>query len=129
MAIANSITKKEFENDKQILIAPELAFTIGALVGNSGVTANAEGKKIIKAGTPVGGSTSVLTNRKTVLTVGGTAQGVVLHDVDVTAGDTNATLVLEGTIDALKLDSATVTAIQSAAANIPNIRLMNGYKG
>lgn len=129
MAVANSITEKEFGNDKQILIAPELAFTIGALVGNSGVDANSEGKKIIKAGTPVGGSTSVLTNRQTVLTVGGTAQGVVLHDVDVTAGDTNATLVLEGTIDALKLDSATVTAIQSAAANIPNIRLMNGYKG
>lgn len=129
MAVANSITEKEFGNDKQILIAPELAFTIGALVGNSGVNANSEGKKIIKAGTPVGGSTSVLTNRQTVLTVGGTAQGVVLHDVDVTAGDTNATLVLEGTIDALKLDSATVTAIQSAAANIPNIRLMNGYKG
>lgn len=129
MAVANSITEKEFGNDKQILIAPELAFTIGALVGNSGVDANSEGKKIIKAGTPVGGSTSVLTNRQTVLTVGGTAQGVVLHDVDVTAGDTNATLVLEGTVDALKLDSATVTAIQSAAANIPNIRLMNGYKG
>lgn len=129
MAVANSITEKEFGNDKQILIAPELAFTIGALVGNSGVDANSEGKKIIKAGTPVGGSTSVLTNRQTVLTIGGTAQGVVLHDVDVTAGDTNATLVLEGTIDALKLDSATVTAIQSAAANIPNIRLMNGYKG
>lgn len=129
MAVANSITEKEFGNDKQILIAPELAFTIGALVGNSGVDANSEGKKIIKAGTPVGGSTSVLSNRQTVLTVGGTAQGVVLHDVDVTAGDTNATLVLEGTIDALKLDSATVTAIQSAAANIPNIRLMNGYKG
>lgn len=129
MAVANSITEKEFGNDKQILIAPELAFTIGALVGNSGVSANSEGKKIIKAGTPVGGSISVLTNRQTVLTVGGTAQGVVLHDVDVTAGDTNATLVLEGTIDALKLDSATVTAIQSAAANIPNIRLMNGYKG
>lgn len=129
MAVANSITEKEFGNDKQILIAPELAFTIGALVGNSGVNADSEGKKIIKAGTPVGGSTSVLTNRQTVLTVGGTAQGVVLHDVDVTAGDTNATVVLEGTIDALKLDSATVTAIQSAAANIPNIRLMNGYKG
>lgn len=129
MAVANSITKKEFGNDKQILIAPELAFTIGALVGNSGVTANAEGKKIIKAGTPVGGSTSVLTNRQTVLTVGGTAQGVVLHDVDVTAGDTNATVVLEGTIDLLKLDEATRTAITSAAANIPKIRLMNGYKG
>lgn len=129
MAVANSITTKEFGNDKQILIAPELAFTIGALVGNSGVDADSEGKKIIKAGTPVGGSTSVLTNRQTVLTVGGTAQGVVLHDVDVTAGDTNATIVLEGTIDLLKLDSTTATALSSAAGTLTKIRIMNGYKG
>ena len=129
MAVANSITTKEFVNDKQILIAPELAFTIGALVGNSGVDADSEGKKIIKAGTPVGGSTSVLTNRQTVLTVGGTAQGVVLHDVDVTAGDTNATIVLEGTIDLLKLDSTTATALSSAAGTLTKIRIMNGYKG
>lgn len=129
MAVANSITEKEFGNDKQILIAPELAFTIGALVGNSGVNADSEGKKIIKAGTPVGGSTSVLTNRQTVLTVGGTAQGVVLHDVDVTAGDTNATIVLEGTIDLLKLDSTTATALSSAAGTLTKIRIMNGYKG
>lgn len=129
MAVANSITTKEFGNDKQILIAPELAFTIGALVGNSGVNADSEGKKIIKAGTPVGGSTSVLTNRQTVLTVGGTAQGVVLHDVDVTAGDTNATIVLEGTIDLLKLDSTTATALSSAAGTLTKIRIMNGYKG
>lgn len=129
MAVANSITTKEFGNDKQILIAPELAFTIGALVGNSGVDANSEGRKIIKAGTPVGGSTSVLTNRQTVLTVGGTAQGVVLHDVDVTAGDTNATIVLEGTIDLLKLDSTTATALSSAAGTLTKIRIMNGYKG
>lgn len=129
MAVANSITTKEFGNDKQILIAPELAFTIGALVGNSGVNADSEGKKIIKAGTPVGSSTSVLTNRQTVLTVGGTAQGVVLHDVDVTAGDTNATIVLEGTIDLLKLDSTTATALSSAAGTLTKIRIMNGYKG
>ena len=129
MAVANSITTKEFGNDKQILIAPELAFTIGALVGNSGVDADSEGKKIIKAGTPVGSSTSVLTNRQTVLTVGGTAQGVVLHDVDVTAGDTNATIVLEGTIDLLKLDSTTATALSSAAGTLTKIRIMNGYKG
>lgn len=129
MAVANSITTKEFGNDKQILIAPELAFTIGALVGNSGVDANSEGRKIIKAGTPVGSSTSVLTNRQTVLTVGGTAQGVVLHDVDVTAGDTNATVVLEGTIDLLKLDSTTATALSSAAGTLTKIRIMNGYKG
>lgn len=131
MAIGNSIKSQEFGNDKQILIAPELAFTVGCLVGNTGVTANEEGRKIVKAGTPVGGATNVLTNRQTVLaeTTGETAQGVVLHDVDVTDGDANATLVIEGVIDVLKLEEAVATKLTTAAANLPKITVMNGYEG
>ena len=60
MAVANSVKSKDYANEKQILIAPELAFTIGCLVGNTGVDADTNGKKIIKAGTPVGGTTSIL---------------------------------------------------------------------
>jgi hypothetical protein len=131
MAIGNSIKSQEFGNDKQILIAPELAFTIGCLVGNTGVSANAEGRKIIKAGTPVGGATKVLTNRQTVLAeaTGETAQGVVLHDVDVTDGDANATLVIEGVIDVLKVEADVAAKLTTAAANLPKITVMNGYKG
>lgn len=130
MAVSNSVEKRTFGNDVQILIAPEQAFTIGCLVGNTGITADSEGKKILKAGTPVGASASVLTNRQTVLAkaTGETAQGVVLHDVDVTAGDANATLVVEGVIDLKKLDEATATALTTAAANLPKITVMNGIK-
>ena len=131
MAIGNSIKSQEFGNDKQILIAPELAFTVGCLVGNTGVSANKEGRKIIKAGTPVGGATNVLTNRQTVLaeTTGETAQGVVLHDVDVTDGDANATLVIEGVIDVLKVETDVASKLTTAATNLPKITVMNGYKG
>lgn len=131
MAIGNSIKSQEFGNDKQILIAPELAFTVGCLVGNTGVSANKEGRKIIKAGTPVGGATNVLTNRQTVLAeaTGETAQGVVLHDVDVTDGDANATLVIEGVIDVLKVEADVASKLTTAAANLPKITVMNGYKG
>ena len=130
MAIGNSIKSQEFGNDKQILIAPELAFTVGCLVGNTGISANKEGRKIIKAGTPVGGATNVLTNRQTVLAeaTGETAQGVVLHDVDVTDGDANATLVIEGVIDVLKLDATVAGKLKSAAEKLPKITLMNGIK-
>ena len=48
MAVANSVKSKNYSNEKQILIAPELAFTIGCLVGNTGVVADANGRKIIK---------------------------------------------------------------------------------
>lgn len=130
MAVANSIKTKEFGNDKQILIAPELAFTVSVLVGNTGVTADSEGRKIIKAGTPVGSSADVLINRQTVLSVGvENLQGVLLHDVDVTDGDTNTALVVEGIIDLLKLDDTTRETLTNAASSLRKITLMNGYKG
>jgi len=129
MSVANSVKTKNYSNEKQILIAPELAFTIGCLVGNTGVDADANGRKIIKAGTPVGGSTSVLTNRQTVLTKGAeNAQGVVLHDVDVTDGDGRATLVVSGYVDLYKVDSDVASIITSATATLSRIVFLNGSK-
>ena len=129
MAVANSVKSKNYANEKQILIAPELAFTIGCLVGNTGVNADANGKKIIKAGTPVGWTTSVLTNRQTVLTKGASnAQGVVLHDVDVTDGDGRATLVVAGYVDLYKLDADVVSIVSDATATLTKITFLNGSK-
>ena len=129
MAVANSVKTNSYANEKQILIAPELAFSIGCLVGNTGVEADANGKKIIKAGTPVGGSTSVLTNRQTVLTKGAeNAQGVVLHDVDVTDGDGRAALVIAGYVDLYKLDADVVTIANEAAKTLNRIVFLNGSK-
>ncbi len=129
MAVANSVKSKDYANEKQILIAPELAFTIGCLVGSTGVDADANGKKIIKAGTPVGGTTSVLTNRQTVLTKGASnAQGVVLHDVDVTDGDGRATLVVAGYVDLYKLDADVVSIVSDATATLTKITFLNGSK-
>lgn len=129
MAVANSVKSKNYSNEKQILIAPELAFTIGCLVGNTGVDADSNGKKIIKAGTPVGGTTSVLTNRQTVLKKGASnAQGVVLHDVDVTDGDGRATLVVAGYVDLYKLDSDVVSIVSDATATLSKITFLNGSK-
>lgn len=94
--------------------------TIGCQVGNTGV-ATSNGVKWIPAGTPVGHSTkNVLEDRTTVLEVcnssstGANAQGVLLHGVDVTSGNANATLVIRGTIDSTKcptIDSTAKTAL------------------
>lgn len=131
MAAVNKVSSASYGNDKQILIAPEVAVEIGCLVTNTGVSADSEGKKIIKAGTPVGSSTNVLMNRQTVLTVvsDATAQGVLLHDVDVTAGQENATLVIEGVIDYEKVDKdvqAMYTPTVTGA--IPKVTIVKGSK-
>lgn len=125
------IKSKTFGADKNILIAPELAYCVGCIVGNTGVIADAKGKKIIKAGTPVGGTTDVLANRQTVLVVtnnangetpaagdGKNSQGVLLHDVDVTEGNTNATLVVAGIVDTEKLDVTVNAAAKTVLTKI-----------
>lgn len=95
--------------EKDVALNPDNLFEIGVQVGNTGVTANSEGRKIIPAGTPVGHATaSVLEVRNTVLvvsndaTLGENAQGVLRHDVDVTNGNANATLIVRGEVDLSK---------------------------
>jgi hypothetical protein len=128
MAAVNSIETKSFGNDKQILIAPELAITIGCLVTNTGISADAEGRKILKAGTPVGGA-DVLVNRQAVLAKNTEApQGVLLHDVDVTKGQMNGALVIEGTIDIEKLDEDVKALVNTASANLKKVTVMSGSK-
>lgn len=113
---------------RNVLIAPELAFTIGCQVGNAGVSA-VGGKKIIPAGTIVGAEASVLTERATVLTVinEGTiaqAQGVLVNDVDVTAGNTTGTLLVAGFVDLDKMPEA--AAELAATAELPKITFVKG---
>lgn len=109
-------TKTYNEVELDVLLNPDNAFQIGVQVGNTGVSANTEGRKIIKAGTPVGGSTNVLKTRNAVLQVvsGATAQGVLRHDVDVTDGNANATLIVRGEVDSSKcptISAETETAL------------------
>lgn len=122
-----------FNADLQILIAPELAHTIGVQLGNAGISAGEDGKKIIKAGTPIGGTVDALQTRDTVLSAqtGANAQGVLLHDVDVTAGAANATMVVAGVVDEEKikknLGSAYATYITSTVKTaLPRIIFQNG---
>lgn len=103
-----------------VLLNPDNAFEIGVIVSNTGVNADSNGRKIIKAGTPVGGTTNVLQTRNAILNVtnssstGANSQGVLRHDVDVTDGNANATLIVRGEVDSSKcptLDSTVITAL------------------
>lgn len=111
-----------------VLLNPDNAFEIGVLVGNTGLTADSEGKIIIKAGTPVGGTASVLKTRNTVLSVtntaanGENAQGVLRHNVDVTNGTANATLIVRGEVDSSKCP----TIVSEAEEALVHIIFVNG---
>ena len=114
--------------EKDVALNPDNLFEIGVQVANTGVDADSEGRKIMKAGTPVGGTTSVLATRNTVLTVtnsvatGANAQGVLRHDVDVTAGNANATMIVRGEVD----ESKCPTIASEAKTALVHIIFVNG---
>lgn len=111
--------------EKTILVDPLNSTAVSIVVANTGVTADSEGKKIIKAGTPVYGS---LRARNTAFAISGESgakpAGVILHDVDVTAGNANSQVVIFGTIDVSKVDTTTATALIAAEGNLKMIQLI-----
>lgn len=119
--MANMITKTEYpKNPKQIMLADSQMVSFGVVVANTGVTAADNGKKIIKAGTPIYGDIEA---RNTAFKITGTAAaegkpaqspaGILLHDVDVTEGNANGSLVLFGFVDLDKLEDDVFAKITS----------------
>ena len=98
---------------KQVLGIVQGKVALSVTVGDTGVNANAVGRKIIPAGTPVGGSTSALDDETAVLTVtnDSTTQGILEHDVDVTDGPAGGTMIIHGYINENRLpDGVTIPA-------------------
>lgn len=121
--------KETYTNENDILIAPELAYGLPVIVGNTGVTANDEGKKIIKAGTPLYADADPKMERQTVMSVSGTTvYGVARHDIDVTDGNANDTLLIAGYVDYLKLDATVQTAVDSVKTSLSKITFIKGAK-
>lgn len=115
------ITRVAGTTRKTILIAPELAFSLSCMVENTGVTAGEDGRKVVKAGTPVSGN---LQERDTAFKVAGeedTPVGIILHDVDVTKGTANSQVVIFGFVDISKLEESVATTIESMEAKLPKI--------
>lgn len=116
--MANKIEQVAATATKQILFATQPSMSVGVVVGNTGVSADSNGKKILKAGTPLKGN---LEARGTAWTLSadssGTnpAVGVLLHDVDVTAGNENGTALIFGFVDLNKVDSSVTALITTAA--------------
>ncbi len=109
----------EYGNKKGILRFPDHFVAVPVTFDDTGVVANADGKKIISAGTIVGGSTgSVLSDPsiKVIVQNDADAEGVAFNDVDVTHGPRGGAMLIHAFIDLAKLptapDPAAVTALE-----------------
>ena len=78
------------------------------VVSQSGVIADANGRKIVKGGTPFPSNDE-------------NCVGYLLNDVDVTMGDAPGTYVYEGDIDNAKLTKNGVTVEETAKAKTPRV--------
>ena len=115
--MANRIKTETAVNVSQILFCTDPQVSVGIQVTNTGISADSNGKKILKAGTPLYGSLEARGTAfvKASTTEGGSnAVGILLHEVDVTAGAQNATMLIFGFVDLNKLATATATLIDSA---------------
>ena len=108
------IKKETYGNRNQLLFAVEHQVSMSVVVDKTAFTVTENGRKIAKAGTPVTGS---LDARGTAFTPAVTetnasnAVGILLHDVDVTDGDNNGTLLLHGFVNTNRIDATTKAKI------------------
>lgn len=96
----------------QILFNTQNQVSVGVVVSNAVSSQTVDGRKIVKAGTPLTGD---LTTRTTAFTAAGesNAVGVLLHDVDVTDGNANGTLLIWGFVNLDRIDSTTQALLTS----------------
>lgn len=107
------ITKVTGAAPTQILFNVQHQMSVGVKLAKGFAGAVEEnGRKIVKAGTPLSGD---LTNRSAAFAAAGeTATGILLHDVDVTNSDANATLLIWGFVNVDRIDAATKAKLTSA---------------
>lgn len=120
----SGITKTSGLARKTILIDTQLFFALPCMIAATGVEAGSDGKKIVKAGTPLKGSLLSRDEVFTAFTVGANDDaviGIAEHDVDVTAGTANGGVIVFGFIDESKLDTDVVALLNTE--NTDSIKL------
>lgn len=96
----------------QILFNVQNQMSVGIKLAKDFAGAVTEnGRKIVKAGTPLTGD---LTNRSAAFTAAGaSATGILLHDVDVTDSEANGTLLIWGFVNLDRVDATTKALLTS----------------
>lgn len=103
----SKFVKTQYGTPKEILKFPKHFIAVTVTVDDTDIPVNEEGKKIVPAGTIVGGGTLEDPTVHVVKTndelTGADAEGVLLYDVDVTYGPKEAAMVIHGFINLDKL--------------------------
>lgn len=117
---------KSYGNHKEILKFPDHYVALAVTISDEGVKVNEDGKKIVPAGTILGGKDgSILAKEDTVAVAKNTAigaEGVLFRDVDVTYGNASGAMIIHGFIDLDKLPEAPAEGVQGTLKQIHFIK-------
>lgn len=122
----------DYSNTTTVLKFPDHFVAIPVTVDDTGIVADADGKKIIPAGTNVGGVTAStfiddkqLVCKKNADGAAGVAgaaadaEGVLLNNVDVTYGPASGSMIIHGFIDLNKLSEVPhANAVKAMAGRV-----------
>lgn len=106
------IKKETLAAPQQILFNVQNQMSVPILVDKSMASVTVDGRKVVKAGTPLNGDLAARgTAFKAAADSTAPAVGVLLHDVDITDNNANGTLLIWGFVNLDRLDSATAGLI------------------
>lgn len=110
------IVKSTYVAPTQILADPNLQFSVGCIVPTTaGVVDSFSGRKIARAGLPIVVDLGSINSAcKVANATTDIANAVLLHDVDVTNGQSNGTALIFGFVDVSKLSSDIVSKVNTA---------------
>lgn len=123
----SGVAKTTLTAPKQILANVELQSSVGCIVPQSlGVTVGAH--KIAKAGTPI--KVDLMNLQSVAQKADGTValNAVLLHDVDVTAGNANGTALIFGFVNVNRVDADVAAALSAAAGAATASKLITFMK-
>lgn len=111
----------KYENDMEILVTEKNLVAFSGTVVSAGVDVNAEGKKIVKAGSFIDATGAVVKPSGTSFE--GDPIGILRNTVDVTNGDAPASIIVEGYLREDRVfDGYQDEAKTAAKAKVPNIK-------
>lgn len=102
----SKFTTTQYGTPKQIIKFTDHYVAMAVTVDDTGVTPDANGKKIVPAGTILGGGFIADDTKKAVKSNDANAEGVLFNDTDVTFGPAPGAAIIHGFIDLNKLPEA-----------------------
>lgn len=123
---STGITRTNGMNTDQILLNVQHQVSLSVVVSkdiDESAVVTVNGKKYVKAGTPLSGSLDARTTPFVLGKADATPVGVLLEDVEITTGNANGTLLIFGFVNTNRLAGSVKTLLTSDVKTALNAKV------